>query len=130
LQRSNSSASWGTPALNARVELQRGDARTRLSHSARRKSAGNAFNRPGVFFDGLDFRLHDRLEWLAYERRGLGHDTTTKPPPIEEPTKRLSIDMPQSLHRRFKSACARSGLAMIDEVMALIKSRTAELERS
>jgi hypothetical protein len=50
----------------------------------------------------------------AYERRGLGHDTTPKPPRLAEPIKRLSIDMPQSLHRRFKGACARSGLAMID----------------
>jgi ParG len=66
----------------------------------------------------------------AYERRGLGHDTTPKPPRLAEPIKRLSIDMPQSLHRRFKGACARSGLAMIDEVMVLIENRTAELEKS
>jgi hypothetical protein len=44
--------------------------------------------------------------------------------------KRLSIDMPPELHNRFKIACARANLEMVDEVLALIERRTVELERS
>jgi hypothetical protein len=55
---------------------------------------------------------------------------------IREPTKavkteeirRLSIDLPKSLHVRFKAACAATDRKMIDEVMAFIERRTAELE--
>jgi hypothetical protein len=44
---------------------------------------------------------------------------------VAEPMKRLSIDMPVNLHRRFKRACT-----MVAEVLAFIERRTAELERS
>jgi hypothetical protein len=67
----------------------------------------------------------------AYERRGLGHDTnpqTHRPTKQEEPTKRLSIDMPASLHRRFKRVCVDNDLSMVGEVIAFIERRTAELE--
>ena len=99
----------------------------------------------------------------AYERGGLGHDTT-KPQPtyprahehgtaqiniptnvartrghttkpqthiptkVVEPMKRLSIDMPASLHRRFKVACTTADKVMVGEVLAFIEQRTAELE--
>jgi hypothetical protein len=100
----------------------------------------------------------------AYERGGLGHDTTkpqthtkvsdhdttepqthihtnvadrdtTKPQAhiptkVVETTKRLSIDMPASLHRRFKVACTTADKVMVGEVLAFIEQRTAELERS
>jgi hypothetical protein len=102
----------------------------------------------------------------AYERGGLGHDTTklqthihtnvadhdtrepqthihmnvadrdtTKPQAhiptkVGETTKRLSIDMPASLHRRFKVACTTADKVMVGEVLAFIEQRTAELERS
>jgi len=82
----------------------------------------------------------------AFERGGAGQDTQThispkpekrepakaaeaKAPEKAEPTKRLSIDLPQSLHRRFKTACAKSDKVMTDEVEAFIKRRTAELEK-
>jgi hypothetical protein len=45
-----------------------------------------------------------------------------------EETRRLSIDLPKSLHVRFKAACAATDRKMIDEVMAFIERRTAELE--
>jgi hypothetical protein len=67
----------------------------------------------------------------ADERRGLGHDTnpqTRRPTKQEEPTKRLSIDMPASLHRRFKMACTKHGLTMVGEAIELIERRAAELE--
>jgi len=82
----------------------------------------------------------------AFERGGAGQDTQThispkpekrepakaaeaKAPEKTEPTKRLSIDLPQSLHRRFKTACAKTDKKMIDEVESFIKRRTAELEK-
>jgi hypothetical protein len=56
---------------------------------------------------------------------GLG--VTTKPGKAE-PTRRLSIDLPESWHRRFKIACTRGDKKMIDEVTEFIKRRTLELE--
>ncbi len=47
----------------------------------------------------------------------------------EEPVARLSIDLPKSLHRRFKTACAKADLKMVVEVMDLIERRTVELEQ-
>jgi hypothetical protein len=40
----------------------------------------------------------------------------------------LTIDMPASLHRRFKSACVATDKLRVEEVLALIERRTAELE--
>jgi hypothetical protein len=50
-------------------------------------------------------------------------------PQNQEPVARLSIDLPKSLHRRFKTACAKADLKMMAEVMALIERRTVELEQ-
>jgi hypothetical protein len=69
----------------------------------------------------------------AFERGGPGHDTKSQthiPTQTVEPTKRLSIDMPVSLHRRFKGACGKAGLTMVDEVLVLIEHRTGEIEKS
>ena len=49
---------------------------------------------------------------------------------VAEPMKRLSIDMPVNLHRRFKRACTAAEKVMVAEVPAFIERRTAELERS
>jgi hypothetical protein len=46
-----------------------------------------------------------------------------------EPTRRLSIDLPVSWHRRFKTACSRTDKKMLAEVMDFIKRRTVELEK-
>src|SRR5689334_5005062 len=40
-----------------------------------------------------------------------------------ERTRRLSIDLPESWHRRFKIACTRADKKMIDEVTDFIKRR-------
>ena len=72
----------------------------------------------------------------AFERGGIGQDTQTHIPSNvarresakAEETRRLSIDLPKSLHVRFKAACAATDRKMIDEVMAFIKRRTTELE--
>jgi hypothetical protein len=77
----------------------------------------------------------------AFERGGAGQDNaqthiSTKvdkrePAKVEkqEPTKRLSIDLPLSLHRRFKTACAKADKQMIVEVTKFIERRTAEFEK-
>ncbi len=82
----------------------------------------------------------------AFERRGAGQDTQTHiapkvanrepaPVPKAEPagqaerTRRLSIDLPESLHRRFKTACSKADKKMIAEVTSFIEHRTAQLER-
>jgi len=76
----------------------------------------------------------------AFERGGVGQDTQTHISPkvdkvelakVEkaEPTRRLSIDLPESLHRRFKTACSKTDKKMLAEVTHFIKRRTAELEK-
>jgi hypothetical protein len=52
---------------------------------------------------------------------------STKAGPVER-TRRLSIDLPESWHRRFKIACTRADKKMIEEVSEFIKRRTLELE--
>ena len=55
-----------------------------------------------------------------------------KPPPKDadhtEPAKRLSVNLPESLHTRFKTVCSATNRRMVNEVVELVKRRTAELE--
>jgi hypothetical protein len=44
------------------------------------------------------------------------------------PTKRLFVDMPKSLHRRFKVACIETNRRLPAEIVALIERRIAKLE--
>lgn len=71
----------------------------------------------------------------AFERGGAGHDQ--QPAPVAsvavpqksvEPTKRLSLDLPASVHTRFKTACSATGRKMISEIQDFIEERTAQLE--
>ena len=68
----------------------------------------------------------------AFERGGTGHDTPSRraatPSAKTESTKRLSLDLPQSLHVRFKTACSATSRKMVSELQTFIESRTAELE--
>lgn len=76
----------------------------------------------------------------AFEQGGLGHDQTpagfhasvvpakSTKPEAEELTKRLSLDLPASVHMRFKTACSATGRKMVSEVHEFIERRTAELE--
>ena len=69
----------------------------------------------------------------AFERGGTGHDT----PGVQavavkaraEPTKRLSLDLPHSMHTRFKTACSATSRKMVSELHAFIATRTEELEK-
>jgi hypothetical protein len=40
-----------------------------------------------------------------------------------EPAKRLTIDIPESLHRRVKTACAMENLVMADVVREMLEQR-------
>lgn len=70
----------------------------------------------------------------AFEKGGTGTDQTSKAKSAErsaasqEPLKRLSIDLPRSLHTRFKTACSATDNKMAAEIAAFIERRTAELE--
>lgn len=76
----------------------------------------------------------------AFERGGAGQDTLVvqnvgirEPTPVSKPKeklRRLSVDLPENLHRRFKTACTRADTTMLDEVAGFIWKRTEELERS
>jgi len=70
----------------------------------------------------------------AFEKGGVGNDVgkkTVKPanPGTKEPTKRLSIDLPETVHQRFKTACSATSRKMTQEIEVFITERTAELER-
>lgn len=70
----------------------------------------------------------------AYEQGGAGHDRKSAPPAVAargalvEPLKRLSLDLPASVHTRFKTACSATGRKMVSEIHDFITQRTAELE--
>jgi len=39
-----------------------------------------------------------------------------------ETTKRLTIDVPENLHRRIKTTCAQRGVKMADEIRELLET--------
>ena len=45
-----------------------------------------------------------------------------------EPTRRLSVNLPESLHTRFKTACSAANRRMVREILGFIVRRTEELE--
>ena len=69
---------------------------------------------------------------IAFEKGGAGHDSPPAPiaPPakVSEATKRLSLDLPASVHTRFKTACSATSRKMVSELQEFIERRTAELE--
>jgi hypothetical protein len=71
-------------------------------------------------------------EISAFEKGGVGHDNgpsrLERLAAVKEPTKRLSLDLPETTHRRFKTACSATGRKMVQEIEAFIDARTVELE--
>ena len=71
----------------------------------------------------------------AFEKSGVGHDSKpqihilTKEGSLSEPTTRLSIDLPESDHLRFKVACSATKRTMVAEVKELIRIHTVILEK-
>jgi len=69
----------------------------------------------------------------AFVTGGVGNDSPRKKTPapsnVKEKTRRLSVDLPQSIHLRFKTACSATQLKMTKEIEAFITKRTIELEK-
>jgi hypothetical protein len=64
----------------------------------------------------------DAEAWINAPR---GSDHVAKaevPVAPEEPMKRLTIDIPERLHTRVKSQCAKRGAKMADEIRALLEA--------
>ena len=90
-------------------------------------------------------------EIAAFEQGGVGHDAkvavvapVTETPRVSrvgrprksktvaveaEPTKRLSLDLPASVHKRFKTACSATDRKMTEEIVRYIERRITELEK-
>jgi len=50
--------------------------------------------------------------------------------PVEAgPLKRLSVDLPEKTHQRFKTVCSASGKKMTREIEEFINRRITELEK-
>lgn len=49
-------------------------------------------------------------------------------PASVDPVVRLTIDLPENVHTRFKAACAATRRKMVQEVRTMIEQRTDELE--
>ncbi len=73
----------------------------------------------------------DKDKWVH------GSDTTTTPaatvtttsptpPPPREPTRRLTLDIPERLHRAMKIRAATTGVTMLDEVRALLEAHYSD----
>lgn len=56
--------------------------------------------------------------------RAASHGPVVEP----EPIKRLSINLPESLHTRFRTACSATNRKMIAEIRRFVARRTEELE--
>ena len=75
----------------------------------------------------------------SFEKAGSGHDPgrgkafsrNNAPRRAENqgPTKRLSIDVPVAVHRRFKTACSATSRQMVAELRHFIEVRILELEK-
>jgi hypothetical protein len=70
-------------------------------------------------------------KWMESQESGAGVPATAAPQTTEaaEPNasapkmKRLTIDIPDSLHRRVKSRCGQDGLRMADVIRDLLEKR-------
>jgi hypothetical protein len=60
--------------------------------------------------------------WINAPRGSDSPPVAVAPALPEEPTKRLTLDIPESLHARVKSQCAKRGKKMIDEIRILLET--------
>ena len=59
-------------------------------------------------------------DWVSGSGLEEAREAPSSPEPAE-PMKRLTIDVPKSLHTRIKAACALRGSKMVDEIRALLE---------
>ncbi len=63
----------------------------------------------------------DADSWVSAPRPvDVSESSVLAPEPPAEPMKRFTIDVPESLHRRVKIACAQRGTRMADEIRILL----------
>lgn len=84
-----------------------------------------AFERGGVGQDNNQPRSTNEYTHISSD---VGNKEATNAV-SREPMRRLSIDLPASLHRRFKTACSEKDKKMQTEVEKFITRLTAELEK-
>ncbi len=72
---------------------------------------------------------------MTTKKVAIGAKPTAKPQPAtsdawvndrktdEERTKRLTIDVPASLHAQIKASCAMRGTKMVDEITAILEDK-------
>ncbi len=80
-----------------------------------------------------DRPLYDSAPYASYRApapvsRAPHRPAAPAPEPAAEPVKRLSIDLPASMHTRFKTACSATNSKMAAEIIDFIERRTRELE--
>jgi hypothetical protein len=85
-----------------------------------------AFERDGI---GQDKCQPIATNGQSHIPSNVGNKETTNEE-LAEPIRRLSIDIPACLHRRFKTACSKNDKRMQTEVESFIVERTAELEKN
>jgi hypothetical protein len=66
---------------------------------------------------------------VAFVTKGQQAEAAAVAAGAKEPSARLSLDVPEALHSRFKAACARHRLKMTGELLAFMERRAAELEK-
>jgi hypothetical protein len=96
------------------------DTETRIPADTSSQASAN----PEAQLDGkAQSQIHENTEIPE------GGNTAPQVPPIpEEPIVRLTIDLPESVHTRFKAVCAATRRKMVQEVRIFIERRTGELE--
>ncbi|ABE61461.1 hypothetical protein Nham_0571 [Nitrobacter hamburgensis X14] len=70
---------------------------------------------------------HDNTDAQVVVDTEVRHSVNTETR-ISVPIVRLTIDLPEAVHTRFKTACAMTKRKMVDEVRDFIERRVAELE--
>jgi hypothetical protein len=76
---------------------------------------------------------------MTTKKIAIGSKPSTKPQPAtsdawvndrkpdDEPTKRLTIDVPASLHAKIKASCAMRGTKMVDEITAILQEKFSQI---
>lgn len=64
----------------------------------------------------------DKDKWVHGDTITTPAATSPTPPPPREPTRRLTLDIPERLHRAMKIRAATTGVTMLDEVRALLEA--------
>lgn len=60
-------------------------------------------------------------KWVESRGRGVEPTPEAPPAPKPEPVKRLTVEIPASLHARVKAGCAAKGVKISDEVRAWLE---------